>query len=173
MEAALIIIDFQERLARHIAGIEEIVRNVVKLIRACKILGIPMILTEQVKLGETVEEIRRLVDAAPIIKSSFSCAGCREFNARLEELRPEKCILTGIEAHICVLQTALDLRERGYEVQVAVDCVGSRRELDKRVAIWRMCLMGVIPTTSETAIYELLKTADHERFKEVLEIVKG
>ncbi len=173
MDAALIIIDFQERLAKHISGIDEALKNSAKLVKACQILEIPMILTEQIKLGDTVREIKELVDTKPIIKSSFSCVKCRDFIQTLEKLKPKNCILIGIEAHICVLQTALDLREKGYGVQVAVDCIGSRKELDKQVAIQRMIQKGVLLTTHETVIYEILQTAEHPRFKQVLEIVKS
>jgi len=173
MDAALIIIDFQERLAKHISGIDEILKNSAKLVKACRILEIPMILTEQIKLGDTVREIKELVDVKPIIKSSFSCVKCPDFVQALEKLKPRNCILIGIEAHICVLQTALDLREKGYGVQVAIDCIGSRKELDKQVAIQRMIQKGVLLTTHETMIYEILQTAEHPRFKQVLEIVKS
>ncbi len=172
MDSLLIVIDFQERLIRRIQDAEEILRESAKLIKACKILGVPIIVTEQVKLGETVEEIKKLIDSKPIQKSSFSCARSDDFMRELKRMKPGKCIIVGIEAHICVLQTALDLLERGYEVHVALDCIGSRRLLDRDAAIRRMTQKGVIPTTAETVIYELLETAEHERFKEILEIVK-
>ncbi|MCD6312187.1 MAG: hydrolase [Thaumarchaeota archaeon] len=172
MDSLLIVIDFQERLIRRIQDAEEILRESAKLIKACKILGVPIIVTEQVKLGETVEEIRKLIDSKPIQKSSFSCARSDDFMRELKRMKPGKCIIVGIEAHICVLQTALDLLERGYEVHVALDCIGSRRLLDRDAAIRRMTQRGVIPTTAETVIYELLETAEHEKFKEILEIVK-
>ncbi|MDW8022024.1 MAG: isochorismatase family protein [Nitrososphaerota archaeon] len=173
MAAVLIVIDFQDRLARRILGIEEILKNSVKLVRAFRILEMPIILTEQIKLGETVKEIRDHADVEPIVKSSFSCAKCPEFMYELERLNPEKCILIGIEAHICILQTAIDLREHGHEVHVAVDCIGSRRMVDKEVAVQRMIMKGVTPTTHETTIYELLQTAQHPKFKQILEIIKS
>jgi len=173
MEAALIVIDFQERLAKHVSGINGILKNSRKLVKACRILEVPMILTEQIKLGETVKEIKELIDLNPIVKSSFSCVKCPEFIRELEKINPEKCILIGIEAHICVLQTALDLREKGHEIHVAIDCIGSRKEIDKQTAIQRMIQRGVIPTTHETEIYELLQTAQHPKFKQILEIVKS
>lgn len=174
MDSVLLVIDLQEKLIKHIQRAEEILRESARLIRACKILGVPMIVTEQVKLGETVGEIRKLIDDfKPIQKSSFSCVKCENFVKELEKLKPRRCIIVGIEAHICVLQTALDLLERGYEVQVALDCIGSRKPIDRDVAIKRMIQRGVIPTTAETVIYELLETAKHERFKEVLEVVKA
>ncbi len=169
----LVVIDFQEKLARHIEGIDDIVEKSSKLIRACKLLGIPIILTEQKNLGNTVEAIRELVDSKPIQKLSFSCLKCDEFYREFKRINPKRCILIGIEAHICILQTALDLLREGCEVYVAVDCIGSRNGFDKEIAIQRMSLEGVKLTTAESMIYEIMQTAEHERFKEILQIVKG
>ena len=171
-DCILVIIDFQERLAPHIAGIDRIVKNSVKLIKACKTFGIPMIVTEQKKLGKTIDEIEKLLDIKPIQKSSFSCLREEEFANKLKDTKRCVCILIGIEAHICILQTALDLIKEGYIVYVPLDCIGSRNEFDKDVAIRRMVKEGVIPTTAETLIFEILQTAEAEEFKEILKIVK-
>jgi nicotinamidase-related amidase len=171
-DCVLIVIDFQERLAPHIAEIDKILANSRKLIKACKVFGIPIIATEQKKLGETVKEIKELLDAEPIQKLTFSCLKEREFADKLKSLNRKTCILIGIEAHICVLQTAMDLMMDGYNVYVAFDCIGSRKEFDKEVAIQRMIKDGVTPATSEMVIYEILKTAEAEEFKEILKIVK-
>ena len=168
----LVVIDFQERLAPHIVGIDRIVGNSRKIIKACRVFGIPIIATEQIKLGKTIGEIAELLKDEPILKSSFSCCGERRFVEALEGLKAKRCVLIGIETHICVLQTALDLLDMGYEVHVAFDCTGSRREYDKEVAMRRMELAGVIPTTAETFIFETLKTAEAKEFKEILGIVK-
>ncbi len=172
LNPVLIIIDFQEKLAPHIVGIDRIIANSRKLIRACKVFGIPMLVTEQKKLGNTVDDIRELLDVEPIQKISFSCCGSEEFMKKLKSLNRKTCILIGIEAHICILQTALDLMREGYEVYVALDCIGSRNELDKDVAIQRMIKEGVIPATAESLIFEILQTAEAEEFKEILKIVK-
>lgn len=168
----LVIVDIQEKLARHISGIDSIVANTRKLIKACKIFGIPILLTEQEKLGDTIEEIRELVDVEPIRKLTFSCMRNEKFYAEFKRINPRKCFLVGIEAHICILQTALDMLREGCEVYVVVDCIGSRREADKSVAVQRMVSEGAIPTTAESLIYEIMETAEHKRFKEILEIVK-
>jgi len=131
-----------------------------------------MIVTEQKKLGKTVDEIRELLDVKPIQKLTFSCLKEKDFVDKLKEINRRVCILIGIEAHICILQTALDLIEEGYTVYVPVDCVGSRNEFDKDVAIQRMIKEGVIPTTAEALIFEILQTAEAEEFKEILKIVK-
>ncbi len=170
--AVLVLIDFQERLAPHIEGIDEVLRACRKLIRACRVMGIPIIATEQVKLGETVSDIRELVDLNPIKKVTFSCCGSEEFLKALKDTGRDLCVLTGIEAHICVLQTALDLIKMGYEVFVAVDCIGSRRGFEKEVAVKRMISEGVKVTTAESFIYEAMRSADVDFFKDVLKIVK-
>jgi nicotinamidase-related amidase len=169
----LIVIDFQERLAKHIQNAEEVVKNSVKLIKAYKVFGLPILITEQKKLGDTIEEIKNLIDVKPIQKMSFSCLRCEDFYREFKKVSPKKVALIGIEAHICVLQTALDLLKEGCEVYVAVDCVGSRKSVDKDVAIMRMMQEGVKLCTAESLIYEIMETAEHEKFKEILEIVKG
>lgn len=173
MSYLLLAIDFQERLLKHIHGSDDVLRSTVKLIRACRVLGVPIILTEQVKLGENVEEVRKAAGVEPILKSSFSCVKCKQVHETLEEARPERIILAGIEAHICILQSALDLLELGYRVYIPVDCIGSRRPLDKEVAVQRMISAGAIPTTWESLVYEMLGSAEHEKFREILEIVKS
>ncbi len=168
----LIVVDLQERLLKRITNSDEIIKNTSKLLKAFKVFRYPVLATEQIKLGETVEGVRELLDEV-IVKSTFSCLKCKEFYKRFKEICPKKVVLTGVEAHICVLQTALDLIREGCEVHVAVDCIGSRREVDRETAVMRMMQEGVKLTTAETVIYEIMESADHERFKEILEIVKG
>ncbi len=169
----LIVIDFQERLARHIENIDEILKNSVKLVEAFKVFGIPILLTEQEKLGGTVEEIREVLEVEPIKKKSFSCLGSLDFYKEFKKINPKRVALIGIETHICVLQTAIDLIKEGCEVYVAIDCTGSRRSFDKEIAIMRMMQEGVKLSTAESLIYEIMRTAEFERFKEILNIVKG
>lgn len=173
MSYLLFVIDFQEKLLKHIHGADEILENAVKLIKACKILDIPIVLTEQIKLGDTVKEVIEAAGAEPIQKSSFSCVKCEPVREHLERIKPEKMILAGIEAHICILQTAVDLLKLGYEVYMPLDCTGSRKTLDKDVAVQRMINAGAIPTTWESLIYEVLGSAEHEKFRDILEIVKS
>ncbi len=172
MSSVLVVIDFQERLAPHIVGIDRIVKNSRKIVKTCRVLGIPILATEQIKLGKTINEIAELLNDKPILKSSFSCCGERTFVEALENMKANRCVLIGIETHICVLQTALDLLEMGYEVHVAFDCTGSRKEFDRDVAFRRMELAGVVPTTAETFIFENLKTAEAKEFKKILGIIK-
>lgn len=167
----VVMIDMQERLAPRIEGIKEIVDNSKKLLKASKIFGIPIIATEQIKLGETIPELRIFPDFT-IKKTHFSCMREKSFLEVVENIGKEKCIFLGIETHICILQTAMDMIE-DFEVYVAVDCTGSRRRFDKEVALQRMSSKGVVLTTAETAIYELLESAENEKFREILSIVKG
>ncbi|ADB57321.1 hydrolase [Archaeoglobus profundus] len=169
----LIVIDFQERLVKHIQNVEDIINNSIKLIKAYKVFGLPILITEQKKLGGTIGVIKDLIDVKPIQKMSFSCLRCEEFYREFKRLSPKRVALIGIEAHICILQTALDLLKEGCEVYVAVDCIGSRKQIDKDVAVLRMMQEGVKLCTAESLIYEIMKTAEHEKFKEILEIVKG
>ncbi|WP_290598109.1 MULTISPECIES: isochorismatase family protein [unclassified Archaeoglobus] len=170
---ALVVVDFQEKLAPHIEGIDDILKSVVKLIKALKVLKIPVLVTEQIKLGKTVDVVADVVESKAIEKTTFSCFKNREFRGRLEGLNTDRVILAGIEAHICVLQTAIELKKAGYEVYVAADCIGSRRSYDKDIAIMRMQSEGIRLTTSESIIYEITESAEHPAFKEILEIVKG
>ncbi len=169
---ALIVIDMQERLAPHIEGIGQILKNTEKLVRAIKILEIPVLATEQIKLGKTVNEIGKFLDGEVIKKATFSCFRNDEFRRKLEGLSPDRIMLTGIETHICVLQTALDLKDAGYDVYVVADCTGSRRGYDRDVALMRMRDEGVKIATSESLIYEIVESAEHPAFRSVLEIVK-
>ena len=170
---ALVVVDLQEKLAPHIEGIDGILKNTVKLIKALKALEIPILVTEQIKLGKTVDAVADVVKSGPIEKATFSCFKNREFKKRLEDTKADKVILAGIEAHICILQTAVDLKKAGYDVYVAADCIGSRKNYDKEIAIMRMQSEGIKLTTSESIIYELMETAEHPAFREILEIVKG
>ncbi len=168
---ALIVIDMQERLAPHIEGIEQILRNTVKLVRAMKALNVPVLATEQIKLGKTVSKLAKMPEKV-IEKATFSCFRNDEFKRVLKELSSDKIMLTGIETHICVLQTALDLKNAGYDVYVVADCTGSRKSYDKNVALMRMRDEGVKLTTSESLIYEIMESAEHPAFRDVLKIVK-
>ena len=171
-DCVLIVIDFQEKLVPHISGIGSIIKNSRKLIKACKIFGVPIILTEQKKLGSTIKDIKEILDLEPIQKITFSCVKEETFKEKIKNLNKNIFILIGIEAHICILQTALDLIREGYTVYVPFDCVGSRNDFDKEVALQRMIKEGVIPATAESIIFEMLQTAEAEEFKDILKIVK-
>ncbi|MCS7119513.1 MAG: isochorismatase family protein [Archaeoglobaceae archaeon] len=166
-----VLIDMQEKLVPRIEGIKEIVENSKKLLKAFKIFKIPIIATEQIKLGDTIPDLKNLIDGK-VTKSSFSCMKEKSFVDTIKFLDRKRCVLLGIETHICVLQTAIDML-KDYEVLVAVDCTGSRKRIDKEVALLRLHKQGVILTTAETIIYEILESAENENFKDILPIVKG
>jgi len=172
-EAALVVIDVQERLVPHIDGEGEIIANLAKLAQFAGIIGLPVIVTEQVKLGPTLPEVAwHLKGVQPITKAEFGCFGCEAFVQALAALGKSTLILAGIEAHICVAQTALQALDR-YAVHVVSDAVGSRSPSDRQVALDRMRQAGAIITSTEMVMYELLVRADTDEFRQVLELMKG
>lgn len=171
----LVAIDFQERLFPTMHDKEKLLRQVVKLIQGVKVLEIPVILTEQYPrgLGPTLPEIAELLlDIKPIEKTCFNCCDTESFNKSLEATKRKQVLLCGIEAHICVYQTAVALVQAGYEVQVVADCVASRESENKMVSLFKMGAAGIPPTTMETALFELLKVASGDKFKQISNIVK-
>ena len=171
-DSVLVIIDMQERLFPAMAEKEALRDQVMKLARFSKIVGLPVIITEQEKLGPTLAEIKgELAPAAPVPKVDFNCFGCGAFVKRAQELDKRTLILCGIEAHICVAQTALHAAS-DYNVHVVADAVGSRAPGNRRIALERMSRSGITITSTEMVIYELLKRAGTDTFKEVLKLVK-
>jgi nicotinamidase-related amidase len=171
----LIIIDIQEKLFRVMHGKEELTGNITKLIKGLKLLDIPVIITEQnpAGLGLTIPEILSLLpDMVPVPKFSFSCCKEEVFRHRLESLKRKQVLVTGIETHICVYQTAVELSKSGYEVQVIKDCVSSRTPENRDIALTRLSLEGIMPATTEMILFELLQTARHAKFKEISAIIK-
>ena len=171
----LVAIDFQERLFPVMHDKERLLRQVVKLIQGAVVLDIPVILTEQYPkgLGPTLPEISALLpDVKPIEKSCFSCCDAESFNNSLKATNRKQVLICGIEAHICVYQTAVALNRAGYEVQVVADCVSSRDPENKTVSLFKMGTAGITPTTMETALFELLKVASGDKFKQISNIVK-
>jgi nicotinamidase-related amidase len=171
----LVVIDFQERLFPVMHDKEKLLRNVVKLIKGAKVLEIPILLTEQYPkgLGPTIPEIKELLpDIKPIEKVCFNCCDEEAFCGALESLKRQQVLIAGIEAHICVYQTAMALSRSGYEVQVVGDCVSSREPENKLVSLFKMGAAGISPTTTEMALFELLKVAKGDKFKQISGIVK-
>jgi nicotinamidase-related amidase len=171
----LLIIDVQEKLARVMAEKESLVVNLQKLIKGANILGLPVILTEQYPhgLGATVPEVMTLLpQIKPLAKMSFSCCDDVNFLEKLKGLNRQQVLVAGIEAHVCVYQTASGLLNAGYEVQVVADCVSSRTMENKRIAIHKMRDQGVGITSTEIVLFELLKTAENKHFKDISLIVK-
>ncbi len=171
-DALLVVIDLQERLLPAIADKEKVVENARRLVKFARVVGLPIILTEQQNLGETIAELREeLKDIEPAIKLEFDCFESGVFIDRLEQLKRNTLIIIGIEAHICVAQTALHAVSH-YKVQVVSDAISSRSSHNCEVALQRMRQSGVIVTSTEMAIYELLGRAGTAEFREALILVK-
>lgn len=174
-QSLLSIIDIQERLTPHITGYEQIVNRMTRLIEGMKLLSVPMMLNEQYKkgLGETVEPVRALMDAVSSFeKVSFSVCDHLPAMAYINEQKRPQVILAGIETHVCVQQTALDLLDHHYTPVVVSDAVGSRHAIDHETAIARMRQAGVIITTTESLLFELCRSAKHSEFKAISALVK-
>ncbi len=174
MARVLIVVDVQEKLLPLVHGWRSVLVNIVKLVKAAKILRIPIVATEQYPkgLGRMVKELSELLEAQPLEKTTFSCFGAPGFEEEIRRLSARELIIAGIEAHVCILQTALDALRRGYRVVVPADAVGSRRELDWRIALERMRAWGVDVVTAEMLIFELLRDAARPEFKDILKLVK-
>jgi nicotinamidase-related amidase len=173
--AVLLLIDFQERLFPVMHEKEKLLKNVIKLIKGARVLEIPIILTEQYPkgLGPTLPEIKELIpEVKPIEKVCFSCSDEPAFNTALKSLKRKQVLIAGIEAHICVYQTAMALARSGYAVQVVTDGTSSRDPDNKVTALTRFRVMGILPTTTEMALFELLKIAQGDKFKQISSIVK-
>lgn len=171
----LVLVDIQEKLLNVMWKKEELISNVCKLIGAFKIMEIPILLTEQYPqgMGKTDTSISELVkEIEPMEKICFSCVGKGEFNEKIKSSGKKQVVLCGIEAHICLLQTALDLLDQDYFVYIPYDGTSSRKEKDYRNALKRMQKEGVIIGSFESAIFELLKVAVTPPFKEILKIIK-
>jgi len=171
----LLIIDIQGNLAHLMHGKELLFKNVQKLIKGIQILEIPILWVEQNPqgLGPTIPEIADILsDIQPISKMSFSSCRNDIFLQTLNALNRKQVLVAGIEAHVCVYQTAADILDIGYEVQVVTDAVSSRSVENKEIGLQRMRDSGVSFTSVETALFELLKVAEGEQFKEILKIVK-
>jgi len=174
-DALFCLVDVQERLFPHMANKEIIEANLVTLIKGLKLHEVPFIVNEQYKkgLGETIPAVRELIDADPHFeKVTFSC--CKN-DGTLEAIKnsgKKVVIVAGIETHVCVLQTCLDLLAEGLQPVLVTDCVTSRAEYNTIMAIERLVQAGVIPTTYESILFELTVSAKSPVFKEISKLVK-
>ena len=174
-KCCLVVVDIQGKLAQLMHVKEILFKNVRILIKAAKILDIPVIWCQQAPeaLGQTIGSIAELLtDEQPINKTSFSCYGDNQFKSRLDDLGPNQTILCGIETHVCVYQTALDLLKQNKEVTIIADAVSSRTLDNKNTALKRLTAEGAKISTVEMALFELLKTAEHPKFKEIAKLIK-
>jgi nicotinamidase-related amidase len=172
---ALVIIDIQGKLWNAMYDKEALLDNAQKLVKGMQVLGIPILLTEQnpAGLGPTLTSLTQLMpEVKPLSKFEFSCGKNRDFKRALNSLNRRQILICGIESHVCVYQTTLDLLSEGFQVQVVADVVSSRSVRNRDIALMRMQSEGAKMTVTEMAIYELMQTAENPKFKEMLKVVK-
>ncbi len=174
--AALAVIDVQEAFRAHIPDFAELAARCALVVRAAQLLGIPVVVTEQYPkgLGRTAAEVTAALPEGfeTVEKTAFSSCGAQQFVARLEAAGARQILLCGIEAHVCVNQTAHDLLARGYQVHVLTDCVSSRTAQNRQVGLDKMLRSGALPSSTELALFELMRDARHEQFKAIQKLIK-
>lgn len=173
--SALLVIDLQERLAVAMEGRDEAIANAAVLVQAARRLGVPVLASEQYPrgLGPTVPELKPLIpEGAVVAKTAFSCCDEPAWREQLEAAARPQAILAGIEAHVCVLQTALGLKALGLEVAVVADATASRKSASKEAALDRLRAHGVEVVTTEMVVFEWLKMAGTPEFKELSRLIR-
>ena len=171
----LVLVDVQEKLSKAMHEKNALLENTVKMVQGAKVLDLPIVWTEQNPkgLGETVPEVRELlVGTEPVTKLSFSCCGEPRFMEEIRKLDRKQIVVGGIETHVCVYQTVADLVSLGYEVHVLTDCVSSRTPANRAAGLERCKESGASMTSVETVLFELLGSAEGDRFKSMLKVVK-
>ncbi len=171
----LTIIDVQGNLAHAMHNKEALFKGLTQIVKGFNALELPIILNEQNPkgLGPTIPEIKELIpDVLPLPKMSFDCCKNDAYMDALSSCGKKQVLVTGIETHICVYQTAVSLAQKGYDVQLVTDAVSSRAPENKKLALKKMSSMGISMTCVEMALFELLETAEHEKFREVAKIIK-
>ena len=173
-DTAIVVVDVQAKLVPAMDQAERVVHNVRTLAASAGVLGLPIVWTElnSRALGPTVAELADVLPGEPIEKMTFSCAKHPPFLDALAAAAKPQILLAGIEAHVCIYQTAMDLIDAEYEVHVVADAITSRDPENKAVALTKMRAAGANVTTVEMAVFELMVTAEHERFRDILRIVK-
>jgi nicotinamidase-related amidase len=173
---ALVIVDMQEGFRSPISDFAEMAAHIALVAHAARLLNLPVIVTEQYPkgLGHTADEIMAVLppDLKVIEKTAFSACGAHEFEAELERTQVLSILLCGIEAHICVNQTTHDLLERGYRVHLLTDCITSRTKENREIGLAKMQQSGALPSSTEMALFELLRDARHEQFKAIQKLIK-
>jgi nicotinamidase-related amidase len=174
---ALVVVDVQERLfaAMDADCRDEVVKNIKILLTSAQRMGLPVMVTEQYPkgLGHTLPELGALLgDARPLEKTAFSCCAARGFVDRLRDVGADHVILTGLEAHVCVLLTALDLLNRQFRVSVVADAVCSRRPENRELGLAQARQAGAVVTATETVVFQLLGRADTDDFRELSKLLR-
>ena len=173
--SSLVVVDVQGKLAELMHDKESLFKNIEILIASAKILEIPIIWCQQTPkaIGVTIPRIARLLsDNEPVDKAAFSCFAHQPFADKLKSLNRPQVLLCGIETHICIYQTAADLLNAGYHVEAIADAVSSRTPQNKKIGLKRIKKIGANLNSTEMALFELLKTADHPKFKQIVKLIK-
>lgn len=172
---ALILVDYQGKLARVMDRNEDLLDAMVRLVKGVQHLNIPIIWLEQYPkgLGPTAPEIKELLEGEePIAKMDFSACQHEDFQEKMKQLNRKSYLVAGIEAHICVYQTVKELLEQDYYVEYVHDAISSRTAANKEVAVDKMNLLGAFPTSVEMALFELMGTAEHPAFKQISKLIQ-
>ena len=175
-QTVLAVIDMQESFRSVINDFAETAARIALVTHAAQLLHVPVIVTEQYPkgLGHTADEIKAVLPArfAPVEKTAFSSCGAQSFETELERANARHVLLCGIEAHICVNQTAHDLLERGYRVHLLMECITARNLHNKQTGLAKMQQSGALPSSIELALFELMRDAKHEQFKAIQKLIK-
>ena len=175
LDCILVVIDAQEKLLPHMLNPQKLIRNFKILLEGFQVMGVPIISTQQYPtgLGMTISEIKEKLHSPSIDKITFSCCDEDKFMSTLQYSEKKTVILSGIETHICVQQTAIDLSSEGYQTVIVADCVSSRQPLDHDIAIQRMRSAGSTITTCESILFELCRSAKASYFKKISQLIKS
>ncbi len=173
-DTALLVVDVQEKLIPLVPEHKRLVWNIRRLLDGAQALGVPALVTEQYPqgLGGTVAELAQRLPMPAPSKVAFSCAACAPAMEALAATGAHRVLVCGIESHVCVQQTALDLIAAGYRVYLAVDAMGARHAIDHDMALRRLELSGAVLTTTEAALFEWCREAGTPQFKEVSRLVR-
>ena len=174
-ETLLLIVDVQQKLINNIKGSQLLIFNIKKLIDICNLLNVNIAITEQnsLKLGKTLESITDNNEYPKFEKMEFSCINNKNFIKYINDYNFKNIIVSGIESHICVLQTSMDLLQKGLNILIPRDAIGSRSKMDNDTAFLRLILSGAVASTTESLICELCKTSNRKEFKQVSRILKN
>jgi nicotinamidase-related amidase len=174
-DTALVFVDIQGKLATLMYEKERLFANLVRMARGAQALEVPIIWNEQLpdKLGDTIPELKAaLAGMTPLVKKSFSACGNPDFVQELDRLGRMNILLTGIETHICVYQSAMDLLDAGYRVHLVIDATSSRLEHNYHLGVQRIKDAGASLTSVEMCLLELQKIAEGDRFRQLIQIIK-
>jgi nicotinamidase-related amidase len=175
-DAFLLIVDVQQKLAPHVDQHERVIRKCLALVRAAKLLGMPLLISEHCpdRIGSTVPSLLGVVSPNEVFKKThFSCADEPSGLSKVTALDRKQAVVAGMEAHVCVMQSVLGLAERGFQPFVVADAVGSRNDVDRATAIERMGAAGCSIVTAEMTIFEWMYRADIPEFRDLLAVVKS